>query len=519
MSDIAFVRSATVVVVGSGVGGLSAALGVPGSMLLTPDEPGDGSSALAQGGIAAAVSPGDGPDRHAADTAAVAGVLAQSDVVEAVTGAAPGRIRWLEELGARFDRTEGGDLDLGTEAGHSRARIIHGRGDATGAEIVATLRDALVTSGNTEVVPGRLLDLLVDSGRVCGVVAGRADGSVFAVVARCVILATGGIGGLYLRTTNPPEVSGDGLAAAARAGACLADLEFVQFHPTAFASVDRPAPLLTEALRGAGAVLVDDRGVRFMATVDRRGDLAPRDVVSREVWRRIADGTPVYLDATRAVGSDFPERFPTVYAHAVSAGLDPRSEPLPVAPAQHYHMGGIAADLDGRTSLPGLWAVGEVASTGLHGANRLGSNSLLEAIVTGGRAGRCVRASRLPRPHRPALPRGALAARTGESDELAAAVRSLMWESVGIERSGRRLASASETLVRIERDAGTVSSAGNLALVARLITDAALARRESRGAHYRTDHPLMSPEFARRAFVTPEPAQTTPLVAGVSTAA
>ena len=309
-----------------------------------------------------------------------------------------------------------------------------------------------------------------EAGAVVGLLALHRNGRRVLYRAPAVVLATGGLGQLFLHTTNPREATADGLAMAARAGARLVDLEFVQFHPTALAvqatdaagtagagaAAGAPLPLLTEALRGEGAVLIDDRGVRFMAAVHPDRELAPRDVVARAIWARLAEGRRVFLDATRAVGERFPERFPTVFALCRQHGLDPRVEPLPVVPAAHYHMGGVAVDARGRTSLPGLWACGEVAATGAHGANRLASNSLLEALVFGARVAEDIQGLRdvrdIEAPAVPAAPDLDLAA--GGSEVLMARLRRVMWERVGVERDEAGLAAAVAELAALSRQPG-----------------------------------------------------------------
>jgi L-aspartate oxidase len=501
------VREADVVVLGAGAAGLSAALGLASRRvdLLAKGPLGrTGASPLAQGGVAGAVGPGDSPALHARDTLAVAGELGDRGAVALLTEEGPERLAELLALGARFDRDATGRLDLAREAAHSRARVLHAR-DATGAELVRALGQALAgTSGISLFERSIALDLVLDGGRLAGVLARHADGALVLHRAKAAVLATGGIGRAFARTTNPPEATGDGLALAWRAGARLADLELVQFHPTALDVGADPMPLLTEALRGAGAVLVDREGRRLLASAAGPGELQPRDVVARGLWAALASGRRALLDAREAVGESFPERFPTVFGACREHGLDPRVEPIPVAPAAHYHMGGVEVDLDGRTSVPGLWAAGEVACTGVHGANRLASNSLLEALVFGARVARSLAAT-LPHLRRPGgpleLPPSASAPAVDDLDAAAAesAIRRVAWENVGLVRTASGLRGA---LAGIEAVAATLPSgptrARNLAIVVRLVATAALARPESRGAHFRADHPAADPAWRRR---------------------
>jgi L-aspartate oxidase len=490
------VREADVVVLGAGAAGLSAALGLSGRRvdLLAKGPLGrTGNSPHAQGGVAGAVGPDDAPSLHATDTLAVAGELADPGSVELLTADGPARLAQLISLGAHFDRDAAGRLDLAREAAHSRRRILHAR-DATGAEIVRALGAALGRQGGLGLFERACaLDLVADGGRAAGVLARHSDGAVVLHRARAVVLATGGIGRIFARTTNPPEATGDGLALAWRAGARLADLEFVQFHPTALDTSEDPMPLLTEALRGSGARLVDEDGRRLLADAGPEGELQARDVVARALWRALESGRRVFLDARAAVGPAFPERFPTVFEACRARGLDPRVDLVPVAPAAHYHMGGVQADLDGRTSLPGLWACGEVACTGVHGANRLASNSLLEALVWGARVGRSVGEAlpHLPRPSTTGQTAAASApADTGGAASVATELRQLMWERAGLVRTGEGLREALARIDELERrlPAGG-GEARNLVTVARLVARAALARPESRGAHFRADHP------------------------------
>ncbi|HEX9734363.1 MAG TPA: L-aspartate oxidase [Thermoanaerobaculia bacterium] len=508
------VTASDVVVVGSGVAGLAAALALAPRRvrLLTKTElASGGSSGWAQGGVAAALAADDSPRAHAEDTLAAAAGLADADAVAALTSEGPLRVRELIGLGARFDRDAAGNLLLGREGAHGRPRILHAGGDATGAEMVRALSAAVGRAAHVTVEERSFVEDLVlgDDGGVIGVVARRGPGGGGRAVfhrAAAVVLATGGYGQLYARTTNPPEVTGDGVAMAARAGAELADLELVQFHPTALDVDADPVPLVTEALRGEGALLVNDLGERFMLAVHPRAELAPRDVVARAIFRQQQDGRRVALDAAAALGDRFPERFPTVYACCLRHGIDPRRQTIPVTPAAHYAMGGVAVDAHGRASLAGLWACGETASTGVHGANRLASNSLLEALVFGARVAADAAGRTLPAG--PAALRGTVwretawreAGRTRRDRGAARRrLRELMWRRVGLVRDAAGLEAALAELDELSREVSTrPSETGNLLLLGRLVAAAALARRESRGAHYRCDFPEPREEEARR---------------------
>ena len=507
MIDLAVIEHDKPVVIGSGIAGLSVALGLDGCTVVSRHPFGRGSSDLAQGGIAA----GKGADatQHLTDTLAVSGAIGDQAVADAITSAAQRRVDWLIELGAEFDRDGSGRLSLGREAGHSTRRIVHAAGDATGAEVMRVMRNAAAMRPDVEAFDGALLDLVLAGDRVAGVVVIDGSGKRLVHLSPAVVLATGGIGGLYSKTTNPAEVAGDGIAVAARAGVELADLEFVQFHPTALDVDADPVPLLTEALRGEGALLINDRGQRFMTNIHPDAELAPRDIVARGIWEEHEQGHETCLDATNSVGESFPDRFPTVWQHARAAGFDPRFEALPVVPAEHYHMGGIATDATGRSSSPGLWVVGEVASTGFHGANRLASNSLLEGLVVGSAAAADILSSG---------PQGAtseltIPERLYEADDdhsLVDEVRTIMWDHVGLVREAGSLCAAIERLAVISGSARTLR-AQNLALVGSLIATSALARAESRGAHHRSDHPSPNPALASRSLVKPKPAPSTAL--------
>ena len=471
-----------VIVVGAGLAGLSAALAAaPRRVLVLSAAPiGEGcASSWAQGGMAAALRVGDTPELHAADTLAAGDGLCDPAAVEILTREAPDAVRRLADLGAPFDRAADGAFVQGLEAAHSRARVAKVGGDGAGLAIMKAVIAAVRAAPHIEVREGVYVrSLLQDAtGRVCGVVA-EQDGVILEIVAPATLLATGGVGGLYAVTTNPAAARGEGLAMAALAGARIDGAEFVQFHPTAIDIAADPAPLATEALRGDGAMLVGANGKPFMRRYDLAGDLAPRDVVARAIAAELRAGRGAFLDARAAIGDAFPEHFPAVFAACMAAGIDPRRQPIPVRPAAHYHMGGVATDANGATSLQGLYAAGEVASTGVHGANRLASNSLVEATVFGGRAGEA--ASKMT-----TIPTGPLAATPfNEIDELGIAnLRALMMDQVGVVRDGIGLEHAVVTI----RDMTAKSGASLPLIAAGLIAEAALARRESVGGHYRSD--------------------------------
>lgn len=495
-----------VVVVGGGAAGLMTALELaplPVTVVASSPLGEHAATAWAQGGIASAISADDSPVDHARDTLAAAGELGDAAVAALVTSAAPACVAKLEVLGVRFDHHADGTLALGREGGHGKRRIVHASGDGTGREIMRALVSKVRQVPSITVLEGHTAaDLIFDAGRVRGVWTHRG-GTLVAISASAVVLATGGIGGLYRRTTNPTTARGDGLAIAARAGAQLADLEFVQFHPTALDLGRDPMPLATEALRGDGAVVIDDQGDRVLRSAHPDAELAPRDVVARAIWSRIAEGRRVFLDARESLGTRFAERYPTVYASCREAGLDPAHEPMPVVPAAHYHMGGVAVDVDGRSSIPSLWAVGEVAATGLHGANRLASNSLLEALVFATRVAASVADERPSNPNTPApviLPQHR---RVGSMGPDLMRLRDLMTNGVGVVRDEDGLTSAISTLVtmrdRAHRDSLALENAVTTAL---LIAATALERRETRGSHARRDFPLTDNALRRRTFTT-----------------
>jgi L-aspartate oxidase len=494
-----------VVIVGGGLAGLFCALKLaPRPVTIVTAAPiGEGaSSAWAQGGIAAAVSEGDTPEAHARDTVAAGAGLVDEAVALAMAREAPARVADLLAYGVPFDKDLAGHLIASREAAHSARRIVRVKGDMAGGAIMAALIAAVRKTPGIRVLDGFFIeDLVVADGAVRGIRASTSQAGVdrrVTIPARAVVLATGGVGHLYAVTTNPAEARGQGLAVAARAGAVLADTEFVQFHPTAIAIGRDPAPLATEALRGDGAILVNRAGERFMPRLHRDAELAPRDIVARGVFAEIAAGRGAFLDARAAIGTAFAERFPTVHAACMAAGVDPARELIPVAPAAHYHMGGIAVDARGRTSLDGLWAAGEVACTGAHGANRLASNSLLEAVVYAARIAEDIarRAPAGPAGPAPSIPDVALPAPRAHDHDL----RKLMSAQVGVIRDAAGLAHALREIARIEREAAS-PALRHMATAALLIAAAAWRRRESRGAHCRADYPGPAPQ-AQRTFIT-----------------
>lgn len=496
-----------VVIVGGGLAGLFCALKLaPRPVTLISAAPlGQGaSSAWAQGGIAAAVAEGDSPEAHAADTIAVGGGLVDEAVALGIAREAAPRIHDLLAFGVPFDRDREGKLAVGREAAHSARRIVHVRGDGAGAAIIAALSEAVRRTPSIRLIEGLVAEaLLTEDGAVAGLQlreAGNPAARPLLLASRAVVLATGGLGHLYAVTTNPLEASGSGLAIAARAGAVIADPEFVQFHPTAIMAGRDPAPLATEALRGEGATLINGDGEHFMSTLHPLAELAPRDIVARGVFAEIAAGRGAFLDARQALGARFADKFPTVHASCIAAGIDPATQAIPIAPAAHYHMGGIAVDEQGRSSIDGLWAAGEVSSTGAHGANRLASNSLLEAVVYAARIADDIAGRAIPSPAR--LPDALVTSRGGTPDAAAVKrLRTMMSAHVGVIRNADGLAEAVRSFAAAERGPASIALR-NMAASALLVAASAWSRRESRGAHFRSDHPADVPTLAQRTLTT-----------------
>ena len=491
-------------ILGAGVAGLFTALKLAPfpCLVLAGSRPGiSGASAWAQGGIAAAVAAADSWQSHAADTVAAGAGICDPHIADLVARAAPARIDDLLRLGTPFDRNADGTLAVGREAAHSAARIVHVKGDRAGAEVTSTLAARAATTPSIQLLEGfHAIELAMENGRVTGLFARYGAGSETRLVlfrAAAVILATGGLGALYAVTTNPSESRGEGLGMAARAGALIADPEFVQFHPTAIDVGRDPAPLATEALRGEGAILIDETGERFLEAIHPDAELGPRDVVARAIHRRIVGGHKVFLDCRSAIGAHFADHFPTVYAACRAAGIDPATQPIPVAPAAHYHMGGIASDENGRASLEGLWVVGECASTGLHGANRLASNSLLEGLVFGARVADDIRGSITPRKSSGNAP----APQRFNAPSAPHVLRQAMARLVGLERDEAGLRNALSVIAQVERAGAGEPALLNMTAAAKLVAAGALTRHESRGAQYRSDFPQTDTQ-GKRTFLT-----------------
>ncbi|GAA3373899.1 L-aspartate oxidase [Streptomyces sannanensis] len=517
---------ADVVVVGSGVAGLTAALRCSAAglktVVVTKARLDDGSTRWAQGGIAAALGEGDTPEQHLNDTLVAGAGLCDETAVRTLVTEGPDAVRRLIASGAEFDRNAVGEIALTREGGHHRSRIAHAGGDATGAEITRALVEAVRDAGIRTVEHALVLDLLKDAeGRTAGVTLhvmgeGRHDG-VGAVHAPAVVLATGGMGQVFSATTNPSVSTGDGVALALRAGAEVSDLEFVQFHPTVLflgPDAEGQQPLVSEAVRGEGAHLVDGDGVRFMLGRHELAELAPRDIVAKGIMRRMREqgAQHMYLDARHFGAEMWERRFPTILAACRAHGIDPVTQPIPVAPAAHYASGGVRTDLHGRTTVPGLYACGEVACTGVHGANRLASNSLLEGLVFAERIAAEIAAFG---PHRDGVPvvPGPPSVLPLIEPEKRAEIQRIMSADAGVLRSAQSLDDAADGLEALHLEAveeyfGKTAEPGteswettNLLCVARVLVAAALEREETRGCHWREDRPERDDDTWRRHLI------------------
>lgn len=475
-------------------------------VVISPDPLGQGaSSAWAQGGIAAAMDLADSPQMHAADTLRAGAGTVDPDIARRVTADARAHILALSARGTPFDRDAAGGYVLSREAAHSMARVVRVGGDQAGHHIMATLIAAVRATASIQVLENVLAcGLEVADGRVTGVHVQAADAPSEPVLIRApgVLLAGGGSAGLYAQTTNPPRIRGQVIGMAARAGAVIADAEFVQFHPTAIATGEDPAPLATEALRGEGAILINAAGERFMQALHPDAELAPRDIVARAIFAQYQAGNRPMLDTRAVLGARVISQFPIVASACARAGLDPVAAPIPVMAAAHYHMGGIATAPDGSTNLGNLWVCGEAGATGLHGANRLASNGLLEALVYARACAQAIMAAEITAPDAPEIHLRFIPADATTDEAAVRALRAVMSNHVGVVRDATGLRRALREIAALEAAHRDDPQFLNMTATATLIAAGAWMRRESRGAHYRADFPQPDPDFAHRSTLT-----------------
>ena len=503
-----------VVIIGGGLAGLFCALKLaprPVTILTAASLGRGASSAWAQAGIAAAVSEGDTVDKHVADTLEAGAGIVDEKIAHLMASQAAERITDLLEFGVPFDRDLEGKLAVSREAAHSENRIVRVKGDMAGRAIMEALVATVRDTSSIRVLEGYVVQEILKQGKsVSGVIARDEAGTgqnKIKLNTRAVVMAAGGIGHLYSVTTNPSEARGGGIGMAARAGAMLADMEFVQFHPTAIDVGKDPSPLATEALRGHGATLHNKAGERFMVPLHEDAELAPRDVVARGIFAQVKAGNGAYLDCRNSVGARFKEEFPTVFGYCQDAGIDPVKDMIPVVPAAHYFMGGILTDANGRSTLDGLWACGEVTSTGAHGANRLASNSLLEAVVFAARIAEDI-GELMPAPKLIPWAEGSLPHDDQEPLEDTTAMtllRQTMSAEFGVVRDPEGMLKGLQTIMEIE-EANKLQRFENALITAKMIAVSALIRKESRGGHYRTDLPDENPALAKRSYLTAQKA-------------
>lgn len=495
-----------IIVIGAGLAGLFTALKLSPRpvTVISPTSLGEGASSFwAQGGIAAAIGDGDTPEKHVQDTIAVGGGIVDEAIASLVAHEATERIEDLLSYGVPFDKDIAGKLKLSREAAHSERRIVRVKGDMAGKAIMECLITAVRNAPSINILEGySVINLSANDNKVSGVYISPYNDmeTIHLITGPAVVMASGGVGGLYSVTTNPSTSVGEGMALAAKAGAVIADPEFVQFHPTAIHVGEDPAPLATEALRGDGAILVTREGQRFMLQEHQDAELAPRDIVARAVHKNNQNDNGAFLDCTKAIGNSFRERYPTVYDKCRQSGIDPSSTPIPVAPAAHYHMGGIYTDKNGKTSIEGLWACGEASSTGMHGANRLASNSLLEAVVFAARIAEDIKLSDTEKFVLAPVSTDRFSSENTEEQEQFQLLRSLMSKHLGVIRTEVGMKELLNTIIEFRKQKNSIHFE-NILIATQLMTQAALMRKESRGGHFRSDYPDNDDHFSDRTYM------------------